>query len=44
RARVEPEPIHQALTRAIRRCLERGDHGPVSDLITQAARERRFLG
>jgi len=41
---VEPNPIHQALVRAIRKCLGREDTEVISGLITQAARERKFLG
>lgn len=39
-----PDLIHQALTRAIVKRLETDDHKVIADLITQAARERKFLG
>lgn len=36
--------IHQSLVRALRNLLVKTDTRNISDLITQAARERRFLG
>jgi phosphoenolpyruvate carboxylase len=44
--KIDPEPnlIHQALVRALHKLLERGDHEAIPELITQAARERKFLG
>lgn len=41
---VTPDLIHQSLTRAMRNLLQKEDTEGMSDLITQAARERRFLG
>jgi len=41
---IEPDLIHQALVRAIRKGLNRKDHVALSGLITQAAQERKFLG
>lgn len=41
---VEPNLIHQSLVRALRRLLEKSDHDAIPELITQAARERKFLG
>jgi len=41
---IEPNLIHQSLASAVRTALEKGELGRVPDLITQAARERRFLG
>jgi phosphoenolpyruvate carboxylase len=44
--KIDPETnlIHQALVRALHKLLERQDHGAVTEIITQAARERKFLG
>ena len=44
RDHFEPNLIHQALVRAIRKSIGREDPEALSDLITQAARERKFLG
>ncbi len=41
---VKPDLIHQSLTRAMRSLLAKDDTQNLPDLITQAARERRFLG
>lgn len=41
---VEPNLIHQSLVRAIRNLLAKNEVQNISDLITQAAMERRFLG
>jgi phosphoenolpyruvate carboxylase len=41
---IEPNLIHQSLVRALRRSIEKKDEDNLSDLITQAARERKFLG
>jgi phosphoenolpyruvate carboxylase len=41
---VDPNPIHQSLVRAIRNLLQKNDTENMPELITQAARERRFLG
>lgn len=41
---VSPDLIHQSLTRAMRNLLDKNDTQNISELITQAARERRFLG
>jgi phosphoenolpyruvate carboxylase len=40
----KPNLIHQSLTGAIRARIAKNDVNSMSDLITQAARERRFLG
>lgn len=40
----KPEQIHQSLAGAVRSALNKNDTRNVSDIITQAARERRFLG
>jgi phosphoenolpyruvate carboxylase len=42
--RPDPNLIHQALVRAIRKSINRGDPEAISDLVVQAARERKFLG
>lgn len=44
--KIDPEPnlIHQALVRAIHKLLGKSDHSAIPELITQAARERKFLG
>jgi phosphoenolpyruvate carboxylase len=44
--KIDPEPnlIHQALVRALHKLLEREDHSAISEIISQAARERKFLG
>lgn len=44
--KIDPDPnlIHQALVRAVHKLLEREDHAAIPELITQAARERKFLG
>ena len=42
--RVELNPIHQSLTRALRKSLEKKETDNIPELITQAARERKFLG
>jgi phosphoenolpyruvate carboxylase len=44
KANVAPDLIHQSLTRAMRNLLQKDNTENMSDLITQAARERRFLG
>ena len=41
---VDPDMIHQSLVRAIRNLLQKGATENMPELITQAARERRFLG
>ncbi len=41
---VETNLIHQSLVRALRKSMEKKDTDNLSDLITQAARERKFLG
>jgi phosphoenolpyruvate carboxylase len=41
---VESNLIHQSLVRALRRSLDKKDQDNIPDLITQAARERKFLG
>ena len=41
---VTPDPIHQALVRAIRKMFEKKDYAALPEIMTQAARERRFLG
>lgn len=41
---VQPDLIHQSLTRAMRNLLAKGHTDNLPDLVTQAARERRFLG
>ncbi len=41
---VETNLIHQALVRALRRSLDKKETDGISDLITQAGRERKFLG
>jgi phosphoenolpyruvate carboxylase len=41
---VKPNLIHQSLVRAVRRSLEKKETDGISDLITQAGRERKFLG
>lgn len=41
---VEPNLIHQSLVRALRRSLEKKETDGISELITQAGRERKFLG
>jgi len=40
----DPDPIHQALVRALRKLLEKKAYEGIPELVTQAARERRFLG
>ena len=40
----QPNVIHQSLCRAVRTALEKKEEERIPDLITQAARERRFLG
>jgi len=41
---IAPDLIHQSLTRAMRNLLQKNEPESMPDLITQAARERRFLG
>jgi phosphoenolpyruvate carboxylase len=41
---VEPDLIHQSLVRAIRNLLVKNNSNNITELITQAAVERRFLG
>ncbi len=41
---VKQDLIHQSLTRAMRNLLAKDDTQNLPDLVTQAARERRFLG
>ena len=41
---VAPDLIHRALVRAVKDRLRRKETGSVSELITQAALERKFLG
>lgn len=41
---VGTDLIHQSLVRALRNLLDKNDERNLPDLITQAARERRFLG
>jgi phosphoenolpyruvate carboxylase len=41
---VETNLIHQSLVRAMRNAMEKDDHRNMQELVTQAARERRFLG
>ena len=44
--KIDPElnMIHQSLVRAIRNLLGKDDPRNLTELITQAARERKFLG
>lgn len=44
RGHFEVNLIHQSISRAIREALDKKDVLRVKDLITQAARERKFLG
>jgi len=39
-----PNLIHEAITRALRNLLQKNDSRNMQELVTQAARERRFLG
>jgi phosphoenolpyruvate carboxylase len=41
---IQPSEIHQALVRAIRKHLSEGSAQVLTELITQAARERKALG
>ncbi len=41
---AKPNVIHQSLSRAVRSAVEKKEEARIPDLITQAARERRFLG
>ncbi len=41
---VQSDLIHQSLTRAMRNLLAKNHTDTLTDLVTQAARERRFLG
>lgn len=42
--KIEPNLIHQSLVRALRRSLEKKDDQNITALISQAGRERKFLG